>query len=72
MIWFTLAGVMVFSMLLVGYYMGLVGRRRVTVALPFLLAFCLVLVLIADLDRVDQRALSIDQSAIVEVLEAMR
>jgi hypothetical protein len=71
-IWSTLAGVMALSMISVGYYMGLVGRRWITVALPFLLSVCLVLVLIADLDRVDQRVLSVDQRAMVEALDAMR
>jgi hypothetical protein len=71
-VWLTLAGVTLLSILTVGYYAGLMGRKRVTVAVPFVLAFCGVLALIADLDRVDASAIAVSQRAMLELQGSMR
>jgi len=70
-IWVTLYLLTGLAMLEMGYQTGLSGRRRPLSVLPFALGFAAVILLIADLDRLQEGWLRVSQQPMVELLESM-
>ncbi|MEI8212344.1 MAG: hypothetical protein WCI02_09355 [Planctomycetota bacterium] len=67
-IWFTLYSVTLLSMLQIGYYEAVAGSRRSLAAIALWIAFSLVILLIADLDRPQDGLMRIDQTPLRELL----
>jgi len=70
-IWVVLFMLTALSMLEMGYQTGLSGRRRPLSVVPFALGFAVVVLLIADLDRLQEGWLRVSQQPMVELLESM-
>jgi hypothetical protein len=70
-LWFTLFTLSVLSMALVGYQSGLSGATRSPVMLVLAVAFAMVILMIADLDRGQEGMLQVSQQAIRDVLASM-
>lgn len=66
-IWMALYGVSILSMVGVGYQFGLAGTRDVAISFCLALAFSIVIVLIADLDRVYEGTLQVSQQPMIEL-----
>lgn len=71
-IWAALMGLSLLAFLGVGYQSGLSTTRRSPAMLGFVLAFSVVLYLIADLDRPQQGLLRVGQQAMVDVQRMMQ
>lgn len=71
-IWAGLFGLAMLGMGAVGYQAALSGTRRSPAMLGLVLAFAVVLFLIADLDRGQEGLLRVNQQALVDVQRAMR
>jgi hypothetical protein len=70
-IWGGLFGLALLGMASVGYQAGLTTTRRSPVMLGLVLAFSVVLLLIADLDRGQEGLLRVSQQALVDVQQTM-
>jgi hypothetical protein len=70
-IWIGLVGLAVLGIGSVGYQAGLSATRRSPAMLSLIIAFCLVLTLIADLDRAHEGLLRVSQQALVDVQQSM-
>ncbi|MDB6068677.1 MAG: hypothetical protein JWR26_4885 [Pedosphaera sp.] len=68
-IWAALYFLAVCTMGMMGYYMGLAGARRFLAIIPLVLAFSVVLLLIADLDRPQAGLLKVSQQALSDLLD---
>ena len=55
------------SMAGVGYQFGWAGSRDIAISFCLALAFSIVIVLIADLDRVNEGALQVSQQPMIEL-----
>jgi hypothetical protein len=71
-IWAAVFGLAMLGMLSVGYQAGLSTTRRSPAMLILVLAFAVVLALIADLDRGHEGLLQVSQQALVDVQASMR
>jgi hypothetical protein len=71
-IWIGLLGIAVLGMGSNGYHAGLSGTRRSPAMMALVLAFAGVLLLIADLDRPWEGALSTSQEALVDLQRSMK
>ena len=71
-IWLVLYSTVALAMLLMGYHLGLKNRNR-SIAIPaFALAFSVVLLLIADLDRPLEGLIKVNQEAIQDLRRTMK
>jgi hypothetical protein len=70
-IWVTLFVLTALAMLEMGYQTGLSGRRRPLSVIPFALGFAAVILLVADLDRLQEGWLRVSQQPMIELLESM-
>ncbi|MDB6016162.1 MAG: hypothetical protein JWR19_651 [Pedosphaera sp.] len=68
-IWDALYFLAVCTIGTMGYHMGLVGARNVLAIIPLVLAFSVVLFLIADLDHPQKGLLKVSQQALVDLLD---
>ncbi len=66
-IWIVLIALSIVSMAIVGYHFALSGRASWLVIVGLALSFSMVIVLIADLDRVTSGWLSIDNQPMIEL-----
>ena len=66
-IWWALYVVSMLSMAGVGYQFGWAGSRDIAISFCLALAFSIVIVLIADLDRVNEGALQVSQQPMIEL-----
>lgn len=71
-IWFGLFGLSMLGMAAVGYQAALWETRRSPAMLAFVLAFSVVLLLIADLDRGQEGLLRVSQQALVDLQATMQ
>jgi hypothetical protein len=72
MVWASLFGLALIGMASVGYQAGLSTTRRSPAMLVLVLAFSVVLALIADLDRGQEGLLQVSQQALIDVQRAMQ
>lgn len=70
-IWLGLIGLAMLGMASVGYQAGLSTTRRSPAMLSLILAFGVVLMLIADLDRGQEGLLRVSQQALIDVRQSM-
>jgi hypothetical protein len=70
-IWASLYGVTILSFAVLGYHAGLAGTRRTPAILPVAVTFAIVIWLIADLDRPQEGALTVNRQALVDVRALM-
>jgi hypothetical protein len=70
-IWAGMFGLAMLGLIAVGYQCGLSGTRRSPAMTALVLAFALVLALIADLDRAHEGLLRVSQQAMVDVQKAI-
>lgn len=66
-IWVALYGVLMLSMLGMGYFFGINQRRSPTAAISLALSFSVILFLIADLDRPLAGFLKVDKSTLAQL-----
>jgi ABC-type multidrug transport system fused ATPase/permease subunit len=66
-IWIALYCVTVLAMAITGYRTGVAGRRSMVATLTLVLAFSVVIVLIADLDRPQEGFLKVSQQAMIDL-----
>jgi hypothetical protein len=71
-IWGGLFGVGLLAMAAVGYQAGLSMTRRTPAMLGLVMAFSVVLLLIADLDRAHEGTLQVSQQALIDVQRTMQ
>jgi hypothetical protein len=71
-IWAGLYLLAILGLTAVGYQAGLSATRRSPVMIPLILAFSLVLLLIADLDRGQEGLLRISQRSLLDLQQSMR
>jgi len=71
-IWVSLFGLAVLGIAAVGYQSGLAATRRSPAMLGLVLAFSLVVYLIADLDRAHEGLLRVGQQAMIDVQTSMQ
>jgi hypothetical protein len=71
-IWAGLFGLAMLGMTAVGYQAALSGTRRSPAMLGLVLAFAVVLFLIADLDRGQEGLLRVNQQALIDVQRTMQ
>jgi len=72
MIWLGLYVLMVFAMLVVGYYEGMSGTRHTLAVYGMVIAFSIVFALIADLDRPGRGFLEVNQQSMIDLQKSMR
>ncbi|HYW74697.1 MAG TPA: hypothetical protein VE961_26970 [Pyrinomonadaceae bacterium] len=72
MIWIGLYMLLVFAMLVVGYYEGMNGTRHTLAVYGMVFAFSLVFAIIADLDRPGRGLLEVNQQSMVDLQKSMR
>jgi len=70
-IWMALLGLLVFSMLGIGHFSGMKGKRNPISSTTLALSFSIVVLLVADLDRPISGLVITDQSAILELNERL-
>jgi hypothetical protein len=66
-IWNVLYFITILSMLTVGYQLGLSGKSSFNLIIVLTLTFAMVIVLIADLDRVSEGRLQVSQQPMIEL-----
>jgi hypothetical protein len=71
-IWAALYGISIFSFAAMGYHSGMTGTTRSLVIVVVALAFSVVIVLIADLDRSQEGSLTVSQQALVDLRQSMK
>jgi hypothetical protein len=71
-IWAGMFGLAMLGLIAVGYQCGLSGTRRSPAMTALVLAFAVVLALIADLDRAHEGLLRVSQQALVDVQKTMQ
>jgi hypothetical protein len=71
-IWAGMFGLAMLGLIAVGYQCGLSGTRRSPAMTALVLAFAVVLALIADLDRAHEGLLRVSQQALVDVQKSMQ
>ncbi len=72
MIWIGLYILLVFAMLVVGYYEGMSGTRHTLAVYGMAFAFSIVFALIADLDRPGRGLLEVNQQSMIDLQKSMR
>jgi hypothetical protein len=70
-IWASLYGVTTLSFAVLGYHAGLASMRRSPAIVPVAVTFAVVIWLIADLDRPQEGALTVNQQALIDVRASM-
>ncbi len=70
-LWVALAALLTLSMLGIGHFSGMKGRRNPVASTALALSFSMVFFLIADLDRPTRGLVRADQSAILELSERL-
>lgn len=70
-IWASLYGVTILSFAVLGYHAGLANARRSPAILPVAVTFAIVIWLIADLDRPQEGALTLNQQAPIDARASM-
>jgi len=70
-IWIGLYGLAMLGMLAVGYQAALTGTRRSPAMLALVVAFSVVLLLIADLDRGQEGLLQVGQQAMIDLQQSL-
>jgi hypothetical protein len=70
-VWVALLGLLTLSMLGIGHFSGMKGKRNPIASSTLALSFSLVVLLIADLDRPTSGLVVADQSAILELNERL-
>lgn len=71
-VWLALYSLTVLAMGEVGFQTGLGGRRRPLSTPAFALAFAIVILLIADLDRPQEGSIRVSQQAMLELQQSMK
>jgi hypothetical protein len=71
MIWIGLYTLLVFAMLVVGYYEGMNGTRHTLAVFGMVIAFSIVFSIIADLDRPGKGLLEVSQGSMVDLKKSM-
>ena len=71
-IWIGVYGLALLGMAAVGYQSGLAVTKRSPVMLGLVMAFAVVLLLIADLDRVQEGLLRISQQSLLDLQKTMQ
>ena len=71
MIWSGLYVLLVFAMLIVGYYEGMSGTRHTLAVFGMVFAFSIVFAIIADLDRPGRGILEVNQESMTDLKKAM-
>ncbi len=70
-IWIGLYVLLVFAMLVVGYYEGMSGTRHTLAVYGMVFAFSIVFALIADLDRPGRGLLEVNQQSMIDLKKSM-
>jgi hypothetical protein len=70
-IWLALLVVAVLAFAAMGYHAGIAGKKRSLAQVAVTLTFCVVIGLIADLDRPQEGALTVSQRALVDLRQSM-
>ncbi len=70
-LWGVLIGLLVLSMLSIGYFSGCKGRRNPIASTGMALCFTLVLIMIVDLDRPTGGGVQVDQSPMQELRDKL-
>ena len=70
-IWTGLYVLLVFAMLVVGYYEGMSGTRHTLAVYGMVFAFSVVFILIADLDRPGRGLLEVNQQSMIDLKKSM-
>jgi hypothetical protein len=70
-IWLALFAITALSMITIGTLVGLTGKRRLVVIFPMLLAFAVLVSLIADLNRPQQGMIKVGQHAMLSLQKNM-
>jgi hypothetical protein len=71
-IWIVLYVLAILAMEMIGYHAGLANSRRSIAAVALIIAFSLVLFLIADLDRPGQGMLRVSQQSMIDLRKSMK
>ena len=71
-IWLVICGITMLASASIGYHAGLTRSRRVPVAPALILAFSVVILLIADLERPLGGYLEVDQQAMIDLRNKMK
>ena len=70
-IWLALFAITALSMITIGTLVGLSGKRRLVVVVPMLLAFAVLVTLIADLNRPQKGMIKVGQQAMISLQKNM-
>jgi len=70
-IWIVLYSLAVIAMMMMGYHAGLANSRRSIATIALVIAFSLVLYLIADLDRPGQGMLKVSQQTMIDLRDSI-
>ncbi len=70
-IWIALYSLLMIAMAVIGYYEGMSGTMRSLAVIGLVIAFSMVLGLIADLDRPGQGRLQVSQQSLVDLRRSM-
>lgn len=70
-IWLALFAITALSMITIGTLVGLSGKRRLVVVVPMLLAFAVLVSLIADLNRPQKGMIKVGQQAMISLQKNM-
>jgi hypothetical protein len=71
-IWYAIAFVTALAMLMVGYQIGISGRKNLKIALVLALTFSTIVFLIVDLDRTTEGYLRVSQKPMFELQKQMQ
>ena len=70
-IWTALYLLAILAMVAMGYHEGLTGSGRSLAVLPLVVAFCIVLILVVDVDRPGEGLVEVSQQSMVDLHKSM-
>ncbi|KDM90263.1 hypothetical protein [Photobacterium galatheae] len=70
-IWIALAAITALAMIALGTQVGYTGNRRLIAVIPLVLAFAVLVTLVADLNRPQKGLITVSQQSMIELRQSM-
>jgi hypothetical protein len=71
-VWLALLAISALAMMTMGIQVGLTGKRRLVAVIPMLMAFAVLVTLVADLNRPQKGLITVGQHAMLDLQSSMR
>jgi hypothetical protein len=71
-VWLALVAISALAMMTMGIQVGITGKRRLVAVIPMLMAFAVLVTLVADLNRPQKGLITVGQQAMLDLQSSMR